>query len=124
MATAVKGIFKGFKYTISQFFVVKEREIEIGYPTDVKHVAHIGWEGAGASGTAPSWMSEFKTGPDFATTSIGNSGSALSTWSSQGEVLALLSRAVWRLVEVCLKMTAFLWITCSIFAALPVSYNT
>ncbi|KAG6383007.1 hypothetical protein SASPL_157265 [Salvia splendens] len=63
MATAVKGIFKGFKYTISQFFVVKEREIEIGYPTDVKHVAHIGWEGA--SGTAPSWMSEFKTGPDL-----------------------------------------------------------
>ena len=38
-----------------------------------------------------------------------------------GEVLALLSRAVWRLVEVCLKMTAFLWVTCSIFA---VSYNT
>ncbi|KAL1560117.1 CRIB domain-containing protein RIC10-like [Salvia divinorum] len=81
METAVKGIFKGFKYTISQFFVVKEREIEIGYPTDVKHVAHIGWDGA--SGMAPSWMSEFKTGPDFATTSIGNSGSALSTWSSQ-----------------------------------------
>lgn len=81
MATAMKGIYKGFKYTISQFFVVKEREIEIGYPTDVKHVAHIGWDGA--SGTAPSWMSEFKTGPDFAATSIGNSGSGLSPWSSQ-----------------------------------------
>lgn len=36
------------------FAVVKEREIEIGYPTDVKHVAHIGWDGA--SGTAPSWV--------------------------------------------------------------------
>lgn len=23
----------------------KEEEIEIGYPTDVKHVAHIGWDG-------------------------------------------------------------------------------
>ncbi|XP_047959034.1 CRIB domain-containing protein RIC10 isoform X1 [Salvia hispanica] len=77
----MKGLYKGFKYTISQFFVVKERELEIGYPTDVKHVAHIGWDGS--SGTAPSWMSEFKTGPDFAATSIGNSGSALSPWSSQ-----------------------------------------
>ncbi|KAG8385708.1 hypothetical protein BUALT_Bualt03G0073300 [Buddleja alternifolia] len=60
---------------------LKEREIEIGYPTDVKHVAHIGWDGH--SGSAPSWMNQFKTGPDFAATSIGNSGSALSPWSSQ-----------------------------------------
>ncbi|KAI3456423.1 hypothetical protein Pfo_013086 [Paulownia fortunei] len=81
MGTAMKGIYKGFKYTLSQFFVVKEREMEIGYPTDVKHVAHIGWDGP--SGSAPSWMNEFKTGPDFAATSIGNSGSALSPWSSQ-----------------------------------------
>ncbi|KAG6392309.1 hypothetical protein SASPL_146525 [Salvia splendens] len=101
----MKGLYKGFKYTISQFFVVKERELEIGYPTDVKHVAHIGWDGS--TGTAPSWMSEFKTGPDFAATSIGNSGSALSPWSSQGVVLDLLSRGVWRLVELCLKKTAF-----------------
>ncbi|KAL0363249.1 UNVERIFIED_CONTAM: hypothetical protein Scaly_1280100 [Sesamum calycinum] len=28
-------------------------------------------------------MNNFKTGPDFAQTSIGNSGSALSPWSSQ-----------------------------------------
>lgn len=34
--------------------VVKEREMEIGYPTDVKHVAHIGWDGH--SGSAPSWV--------------------------------------------------------------------
>lgn len=34
--------------------VVKEPEIEIGFPTDVKHVAHIGWDGP--SGTAPSWV--------------------------------------------------------------------
>ncbi|KAL7088739.1 hypothetical protein ACP275_13G145200 [Erythranthe tilingii] len=81
MGTAMKGIYKGFKYTLSQFFVVKEREMEIGFPTDVKHVAHIGWDGP--SGSAPTWMNEFKTGPDFAATSIGNSGSALSPWSSQ-----------------------------------------
>lgn len=35
--------------------VVKEREIEIGYPTQVKHVAHIGCEGS--SGSAPGWVS-------------------------------------------------------------------
>lgn len=73
----MKGIYK----YISNIFVVKEREIEIGYPTDVKHVAHIGWDGQ--SGSAPSWMNSFKNGPDFAATSIGNSGSAHSPWASQ-----------------------------------------
>lgn len=36
---------------------VKERELEmeIGYPTDVKHVSHIGWDDQ--SGNAPSWVS-------------------------------------------------------------------
>ncbi|PHT30292.1 CRIB domain-containing protein RIC10 [Capsicum baccatum] len=77
MGTKMKGIYK----YISNIFVVKEREIEIGYPTDVKHVAHIGWDGQ--SGSAPSWMNEFKTGPEFAATSIGNSGSAHSPWASQ-----------------------------------------
>ncbi|KAH9748168.1 hypothetical protein KPL70_004937 [Citrus sinensis] len=32
--------------------------MEIGYPTDVKHVAHIGWDGQ--SGSAPSWNKELK----------------------------------------------------------------
>ncbi|KAG5561377.1 hypothetical protein RHGRI_004415 [Rhododendron griersonianum] len=50
--------------------VTKEREIEIGYPTDVKHVAHIGWDGP--SGTAPTWMNEFNTASNFTATSIGN----------------------------------------------------
>ncbi|KAA8515477.1 hypothetical protein F0562_018912 [Nyssa sinensis] len=87
MGTKIKGIYKGFK-SISNIFVVKEREMEIGYPTDVKHVAHIGWDGP-SSGSAPSWMNEFKTASDFTATSIGNineprgSSSALSTWSSQ-----------------------------------------
>ncbi|XP_073311684.1 uncharacterized protein [Primulina huaijiensis] len=80
MGTKMKGIYKGFKYTLSQIFVVKEREIEIGNPTDVKHVAHIGWDGP--SGSAPSWMNEFRTTADFTATSVGNSGSALSPWSS------------------------------------------
>jgi hypothetical protein len=34
---------------------VKEHEMEIGYPTDVKHVAHIGWDSAAGS-ASPSWV--------------------------------------------------------------------
>lgn len=62
--------------------------MEIGLPTDVKHVAHIGWDGP--SGSAPTWMNEFKTSSDFTATSIGNiietidhSSSAMPTCSSQ-----------------------------------------
>ncbi|KAM1347806.1 hypothetical protein ACFX2H_036693 [Malus domestica] len=80
---------KILKY-FSQMFVVKEREMEIGFPTDVKHVAHIGWDGPSES--APSWMNEFKNGPDFSTSSHGRNASdrmgssnpmAYSPWSSQ-----------------------------------------
>ncbi|ESQ55192.1 hypothetical protein EUTSA_v10027539mg [Eutrema salsugineum] len=62
MAMKMKGIYKSFK-SISQIFVVKERDMEIGYPTEVKHVAHVGWEGS--SGSAPAWMSEFKAGAEL-----------------------------------------------------------
>ncbi|KAI4298650.1 hypothetical protein L6164_032184 [Bauhinia variegata] len=87
MATTMKGIYKGFKY-ITQIFVVKEREMEIGYPTDVKHVAHIGWDGPPGSG--PSWMNDFKTTPDFST-SLGSLSErrehpnpmSLTAWSTQ-----------------------------------------
>ncbi|KAE9618620.1 hypothetical protein Lal_00047423 [Lupinus albus] len=85
MATKLKGICKSFKY-ITQIFVAKEREMEIGYPTDVKHLTHIGWDGP--SGSKPSWMSHFETAPDF-TTSRANLGGlmdpnplAMSTSSS------------------------------------------
>ncbi|RDX68654.1 CRIB domain-containing protein RIC7, partial [Mucuna pruriens] len=40
----------------------KEQDIQIGYPTDVKHVAHIGWDG-------PS-MNEYKASPQFASPPI------------------------------------------------------
>lgn len=83
--------------------VVKERELdfEIGYPTDVKHVAHIGADGIG--GAPPTWvcngytmlmhmmfcffyvnlffwhcwffvfqMNEFKAGPDFSAPTLGS----------------------------------------------------
>lgn len=85
MTIKIKGIkgFKGFKF-ITQIFVVKEREIEIGYPTDVKHVAHIGWDGV--SGSPPSWMNQFHPGPDFNTMFNANqrdSDSTANPWSSQ-----------------------------------------
>ncbi|KAA8527785.1 hypothetical protein F0562_035346 [Nyssa sinensis] len=37
----------------------KEPEMQIGHPTDVKHVAHIGSDGPSAN--QPSWLNEFKT---------------------------------------------------------------
>ncbi|XP_072146426.1 uncharacterized protein [Setaria viridis] len=49
----MKGLLKGLRY-ISQIFDAKEPEMQIGNPTDVKHVAHIGWDNA--SVTAPSWV--------------------------------------------------------------------
>ncbi|XP_042396881.1 CRIB domain-containing protein RIC10-like [Zingiber officinale] len=72
----MKGIFKGMRY-ISQIFVVqqKEHEMEIGYPTDVKHVAHIGSD-------SPFWMEEFKSASDFSG-SLSNYGSVGDSWASQ-----------------------------------------
>ncbi|KAJ6730930.1 CRIB DOMAIN-CONTAINING PROTEIN RIC7-LIKE ISOFORM X1 [Salix viminalis] len=41
----------------------KNPEMQIGYPTDVKHVAHIGWDGPSVN--SPSWMTEFKSPPEY-----------------------------------------------------------
>ncbi|WZY74985.1 CRIB domain-containing protein RIC4-like [Brassica napus] len=50
ISTGINRLFKSFK-TISQHFAYKEEEeesedggMEIGVPTNVKHVSHIGWE--------------------------------------------------------------------------------
>ncbi|XP_058092797.1 CRIB domain-containing protein RIC10-like isoform X2 [Magnolia sinica] len=67
----MKGLVKGFK-NISHIFVYKEHEMEIGLPTDVRHVAHIGWDGSPAS--APSWMSEFTKEPEFSALSLSSFG--------------------------------------------------
>ncbi|XP_023003960.1 CRIB domain-containing protein RIC10-like [Cucurbita maxima] len=68
--------------------VVKEREIEIGYPTDVKHVSHIGLDSTSPSGSNPSWMNEFRTGDvserrDSSSTAI----TALTHWSTHSQEL-------------------------------------
>ncbi|GLT42133.1 hypothetical protein SLA2020_161520 [Shorea laevis] len=56
----MKGILKGLKYFIQMFeFDEKEPEMKIGLPTDVRHVAHIGHDGASAN--TPSWMNEFNS---------------------------------------------------------------
>ncbi|MQM22216.1 hypothetical protein Taro_055266 [Colocasia esculenta] len=49
----MKGLLKGLRY-ISQIFDAKEEEMQIGYPTDVKHVAHIGWDGPSVN--PPTWV--------------------------------------------------------------------
>ncbi|KAF7807103.1 CRIB domain-containing protein RIC7 [Senna tora] len=58
MSTKVKGLFKGLKKL--NIFEEKDEEdqIEIGFPTDVKHVAHIGLDGPSAS--TPTWMADIK----------------------------------------------------------------
>ncbi|CAL0299662.1 unnamed protein product [Lupinus luteus] len=62
----VKGLLRGFKYISQIFDNEKEEEIQIGNPTDVKHVAHIGWDGPSVN--TPSWMNEFKSSPGYAST--------------------------------------------------------
>ncbi|KAG2727861.1 hypothetical protein I3843_01G174300 [Carya illinoinensis] len=67
MATKVKGLLKGLRY-ISQIFDEKEQDMQIGYPTDVKHVAHIGWDGPSAN--TPSWMREFESSREVSSRSL------------------------------------------------------
>ncbi|CAL9075875.1 unnamed protein product [Musa textilis] len=71
MACKMKGLLKGIKY-FTHIFVHKEHEMEIGYPTDVKHVAHIGFDN-------PFWMDEFKSASDFSG-SLSNYESAHNSW--------------------------------------------
>ncbi|KAF8092545.1 hypothetical protein N665_0411s0005 [Sinapis alba] len=58
MATTMKGLLKGLRYITQIFDEEKEEEMQIGLPTDVKHVAHIGSDGPAAN--TPSWMNDFK----------------------------------------------------------------
>ncbi|XP_058770748.1 CRIB domain-containing protein RIC5-like [Vicia villosa] len=54
----MKGLLKGLRYISQIFDEDEEKEIQIGFPTDVKHLAHIGCEDGKAN--PPSWMTEFK----------------------------------------------------------------
>ncbi|KAF3436125.1 hypothetical protein FNV43_RR23217 [Rhamnella rubrinervis] len=46
--------------------------MQIGHPTDVKHVAHIGWDGPSVN--SPSWMTEFKPPEGFSSAPLGLTG--------------------------------------------------
>ncbi|XP_011083045.1 CRIB domain-containing protein RIC6 [Sesamum indicum] len=59
MSTKMKGLLKGLRYISQIFDEEKEQDMQIGLPTDVKHVAHIGWDGPKVD--SPSWMKEFKS---------------------------------------------------------------
>ncbi|XP_010558854.1 PREDICTED: CRIB domain-containing protein RIC1-like [Tarenaya hassleriana] len=56
--TTMKGLLKGLRYITQIFDEEKEPEMQIGLPTDVKHVAHIGSDSP--SVTTPTWMNDFK----------------------------------------------------------------
>ncbi|KAF5801601.1 putative CRIB domain-containing protein [Helianthus annuus] len=60
MGTKVKGFFKGFKNISNIFDDDEEPEIQIGMPTDVKHIAHIGADGPATE--SPSWMKGYDSG--------------------------------------------------------------
>ncbi|KAL6516190.1 hypothetical protein OROGR_019495 [Orobanche gracilis] len=76
MATKMKGLFKGLRYISQIFEEDKDQEMQIGFPTDVKHVAHIGWDGptATAVDSSPSWMKEFKSPTGFQSAPLGSNG--------------------------------------------------
>ncbi|KAL2921295.1 CRIB domain-containing protein RIC1 [Bienertia sinuspersici] len=60
MSMKMKGLLKGLRYISTIFDEEEETEMQIGFPTDVKHVAHIGWDGPTAN--SPSWINQFKDG--------------------------------------------------------------
>ncbi|CAN1131546.1 CRIB domain-containing protein RIC7 [Linum perenne] len=59
---SMRNLLRGLRYISQRFENEKEQEMKIGNPTDVKHVAHIGWDGN--SDAPPSWMTGFKGEPD------------------------------------------------------------
>ncbi|CAM0905629.1 unnamed protein product [Alopecurus aequalis] len=89
-----KGILRPFRY-FSNIMDTKEQDMQIGFPTDVKHVAHIGWDGPSAPAKekeagAPSWMKDYHSAPlDSASfrSDRGGGSAAANPWASQEIVL-------------------------------------
>ncbi|BAF20291.1 CRIB domain-containing protein RIC10 isoform X1 [Oryza sativa Japonica Group] len=81
MEIKMKGIFKGLKIISQIFALQKQQEMEIGCPTDVRHVSHIG---VGTSDSCPSWMSEFRGLEELSAGSMGSFAQSRKTsWASQ-----------------------------------------
>jgi P21-Rho-binding domain len=60
-ATGFQRVVKSFRNFSSQLFQVyeeeeEEMEMEIGLPTDVQHVAHIGWDNIANNNFTQKWM--------------------------------------------------------------------
>ncbi|KAH7838460.1 hypothetical protein Vadar_026709 [Vaccinium darrowii] len=68
----MKGLLKGIRYIAQKFDEDKEPEMKIGYPTDVKHVAHIGWDGTSVE--SPSWMKQFRSPQGFQSAPLSANG--------------------------------------------------
>ncbi|KAA3467923.1 CRIB domain-containing protein RIC7-like isoform X1 [Gossypium australe] len=66
----MKGLLKGLRYISDIFEQEKEQEMQIGNPTDVKHVAHIGMDGPSAN--KPSWMNEFNSAEELSSDTLAN----------------------------------------------------
>ncbi|KAF5204465.1 Crib domain-containing protein ric4 [Thalictrum thalictroides] len=60
ISSGIQKLVKGFK-SFSQLFVYKDEveemdmDMEIGLPTDVKHVTHIGWDGSTTTNPMMGW---------------------------------------------------------------------
>ncbi|KAJ3690116.1 hypothetical protein LUZ61_019280 [Rhynchospora tenuis] len=75
-----KGLLRPLRY-LSQIFVVtegREPELQIGYPTNVRHVAHIGLD---STDEKPSWMKEYHSAP-LPTGTDGSDSPAGNIWAS------------------------------------------
>ncbi|CAA7050298.1 unnamed protein product [Microthlaspi erraticum] len=68
----MKSLLKGLRYISQIFENEKEPEMQIGIPTDVKHVAHIGWDGGSVNQNSPSWMNDFKASGGYPSAPLGN----------------------------------------------------
>ncbi|PHU13447.1 hypothetical protein BC332_14652 [Capsicum chinense] len=56
---ALKEALKVHKKYMSKANDDKKKDMQIGFPTDVQHVAHVGWDGKSVDN--PSWMKEYKS---------------------------------------------------------------
>ncbi|KAK1428421.1 hypothetical protein QVD17_17255 [Tagetes erecta] len=77
----VKGLLKGLRYISLVFEEEKKQEIQIGAPTDVKHVAHFGCDGSAED--SPSWMRGYGTPGHCQSGSSNVSESDGSDWVSE-----------------------------------------
>jgi hypothetical protein len=96
----VARLLRGFKNLSHQIFAVhdeedeeeEEQEMVIGLPTDVKHVAHIGWDGSTSTTTSLRSWNRAAPNPPPDATSTSSSSSAAAPMPSQAQEPALSAR--------------------------------